>query len=166
MASNGGASRPARRTRVRRLRGRHLEIVDASTSISSYSFSPDELMPGAEVHRPLATFVDRSSNDWRRVYHETVPIEPPSPVKKARTVASHRVPQETHSEPISFDLLDCEDEERYQMNLDADADDPPVPPLPSLGRKRKEIYSVRTSGLYRKPSAYLLHFLITGSYTV
>jgi hypothetical protein len=29
------------------------------------------------------------------------------------------------------------------MHLDDDAQDPPVPPLPDLGRKREAIYSVR-----------------------
>jgi hypothetical protein len=158
MASNEGTSRPARHTRIRRVRGRHLEIVDSSTSVSSHSFSPDELMPDAEVHRPLTTFVDRPSDDRRRVYHEAVPIEPPSPVKKACIAAPHRVPQEAHSERVSFDPLDGEDEGFYQMNLDADADDPPVPPLPNLGRKRKAIYSVRTSGLDRRSPTYLYLF--------
>lgn len=170
MASNARSSRLVRFGRIRRHRGGHLEIVNSSTSVSSHSFSPDQLMVDAEVHRPITTFVDRPSEDRRRVYHDIVPIEPPSPVKKARIVAPPAPLPHPHRETRSSDLPHGDEDESYQMHLnldmhlDDDAQDPPVPPLPDLGRKRKAIYSVRQ--LFVDASHPFSHFVITGSYTV
>ncbi|KAJ7889382.1 hypothetical protein B0H14DRAFT_2561881 [Mycena olivaceomarginata] len=146
MASNAGNSRPVHR---------------GSTSVSSHSFSPDQLMVDAEVHRPITTFVDRTSEDRRRVYHDTVPIEPPSPVKKARMGAPPTLLLGTHWETGSSDLPYGNDDESYQMHLDDNAEDPPVPPLPDLGRKRKAIYSDPTLYSWKENSQdrYIREFL-------
>ncbi|KAJ7808143.1 hypothetical protein B0H14DRAFT_3482659 [Mycena olivaceomarginata] len=82
-----------RKTRVKHIRGRHLEIVSgpgsASTSVSTHTFSGDVFMADAPL-RPINTYVDRVSEDSRRIYREVVPIEPPSPVKNARVAEAHQ----------------------------------------------------------------------------
>ncbi|KAJ7884187.1 hypothetical protein B0H14DRAFT_3082403 [Mycena olivaceomarginata] len=124
-------------------------------------------MVDAEVHRPITTFVDRPSEDRRRVYHDIVPIEPPSPVKKARIVAPPAPLPHPHRETRSSDLPHGDEDESYQMHLnldmhlDDDAQDPPVPPLPDLGRKRKAIYSDPTLYSWKENSRdhYVREFL-------
>ncbi|KAK7061181.1 CxC2 domain-containing protein [Favolaschia claudopus] len=154
----GSGSRPRN---VRRLRGGHLEIVPArssSTVVTSHSFSPDVFMPEAQrasVSRPMEAIVARPSNDLRRMYYETVPFEPPSPVKRARldsslTVSS--VPAPPNNNEDSFD-------ERYQMFRDDD--DFPQPEPPKAPVPRKPIFSDPTlyewKGNFREQ--YLLEFI-------
>ncbi|KAJ7791307.1 hypothetical protein B0H14DRAFT_3500651 [Mycena olivaceomarginata] len=148
MASNARSSRLVRFGRIRRHRGGHLEIVNSSTSVSSHSFSPDQLMVDAEVHRPITTFVDRPSEDRRRVYHDIVPIEPPSPVKKARIVAPPAPLPHPHRETRSSDLPHGDEDKSYQMHLnldmhlDDDAQDPPVPPLQTWGGRGRRFIQI------------------------
>ncbi|KAJ7336156.1 hypothetical protein DFH08DRAFT_915978 [Mycena albidolilacea] len=130
--------------RVRRIRGRHLEILpSASTSVSSHSFSPADLIPQAEVHRPISTFVDRPSEDLRRIYRDVVPIEPPSPIKRARLSMAEGGPSHVPESAPDISIFDDSQalDERYDMFFDSDgratapAHHPPA-------RTRKAIYSV------------------------
>jgi hypothetical protein len=75
--------------RIRWVHGKHLEAVPAtsSTSVSSHSFTPEQFLPHLEVHEPIQVFMDRRSEDSRRIYREVIPIELPSPVKRARFAA-------------------------------------------------------------------------------
>lgn len=142
MASS---SKPPRPARVRRVRGRHLEIVGsaAASSSTSHSFAPEVFMADAEIHRPISSVVERPSADLRRVYRDVVPILPPSPIKAARRSA---MGGGATGVPLpQFQDASNSGDKRYEMFLDSSADDPPLPPLPPLPgvpRPRKPIFSV------------------------
>jgi hypothetical protein len=141
-AGSGKPHVPARHSRVKRIRGRHLEIVDsASTSVLTYSFAPEVFMADVNIHRPITTFVDRPSEDGRRMYRDVVPIQPPSPVKNARINTDRRQSQPIAAPSPPFSFSDASDD-RYEMFHDGTADDPPVPSLPDIPRPRKAIFSV------------------------
>jgi hypothetical protein len=141
--------------RIRRIRGKHLEVVPAtsSTSVSSHSFTPEQFLPHLEVHEPIQVFVDRTSEDSRRIYREVIPIEPPSPIKRARFAAAQGS-SESDARPASFAFPEADaHNDRYDMAF-GDDEEPPAPePAP---RSRKGIFSVR---LQRLPhSIFILFF--------
>ncbi|KAJ7653714.1 hypothetical protein DFH06DRAFT_1270103 [Mycena polygramma] len=114
----------------------------ASVSITSFSFSPEEFLPEADASRPMQTFVDRPSQDLRRVYRQVVPIEPPSPVKLGRIAAQGgNLSNAPGSGPSS-----TKDDERYDMfndnqDIGADNDDPFSAPPPAGALPKKPIFS-------------------------
>jgi hypothetical protein len=104
---------------------------------STFTFDVEDLDTAPEAER-LYTYVDRASGDGRSYVRETVRVQPPSPMKKARlgeisvgnaSGASASAP-EVANEPW--------EEERYTMSNDADDDDPPLPPPLPLNPKRFE----------------------------
>lgn len=146
--------------RVRRVRGRHLEIQpSASTSISNHSFSPADLIPQADVHRPISTFVHRPSEDLCRIYCDVLPIEPPSPIKKARLAAAEGGRSHVPESAPDISILDDSQalDERYDMFFDSD-DQAAAPARHRPARTRKTIYSVCFFSLF------LANSLLTGSF--
>ncbi|KAJ7852858.1 hypothetical protein B0H13DRAFT_1904401 [Mycena leptocephala] len=149
---------------ARRARARAKRLPNAAASTSgqtttcSLSFGIDELMPLGDVDRPINSFVDRPSEDLRRIHRDVVPIEPPSPVKNARIAAvrgetSMNAPMVESGIPDSFD-------DRYEMFNDV-GDDPPVVQTADLPRARKAMFSDQTLYDWRDRSRdrYLLEFL-------
>ncbi|KAJ7805139.1 hypothetical protein B0H13DRAFT_2387884 [Mycena leptocephala] len=141
---------------------KHLPNAVASTSgqttTCSLSFGIDELMPLGDVNRPINSFVDRPSEDLRRIHRNVVPIEPPSPVKNARIAAVHgeasmNALMVESGIPDSFD-------DRYEMFNDM-GDDPPVVQAADLPRARKAMFSDQTLYDWRDRSRdrYLLELL-------
>jgi hypothetical protein len=101
---------------------------------STFTFDVEDLDTAPEAER-LYTYVDRASGDGRSYVRETVRVQLPSPMKKARlgeisvgnaSGASASTP-EVANEPW--------EEERYTMSNDADDDDPPLPPPLPLNPK-------------------------------
>jgi hypothetical protein len=128
---------------VKRVRGKHLEIVhSASTSVSSHSFSPAQLIPDAQIHRPITTFVDVPSKDGHRMYREVIPIEPPSPImsSRARSSRTSGLTDETPLPPPVWGDVDHRGE-HYVMFGDEDERDcePLRPPSP---KPRQALFSV------------------------
>jgi hypothetical protein len=125
--------------RRRLIRGKHVELVSsANTSVSNHSFSPASFLSDAQIHRPIESFVDAPSEDGRRVYREVVPIEPPSPLKRARLAATSGSSGQDRLPPPQWDIPSGQDD-RYEMFGDDGFDDPPLPPLPQA---RKPLFSV------------------------
>ncbi|KAJ7441783.1 hypothetical protein B0H11DRAFT_2251843 [Mycena galericulata] len=87
----------------------------ASTS-NSHSHSHRLTLEGPAEDAPITTFVDRMSNDKRRVYREEFPVEPPSPVKRARIDAAAPPP----CFPPSGSCDDSLAFERYELPHDGD----------------------------------------------
>jgi hypothetical protein len=129
--------------RVRRVRGKHLEIVQsASTSISSHSFSPAEFLPDTAIHRPITTFVDVPSEDGRRMYREVIPIDPPSPIKSSRACSSRTsgLTDETCLPSPVWSNVNRPDERYIMFGDDNEREyEPPRPPSP---KPRKALFSV------------------------
>ncbi|KAF8139331.1 hypothetical protein K438DRAFT_1996130 [Mycena galopus ATCC 62051] len=130
------------RRKIRRVGGKHLEIVGststsaaASISVSTHSFTPQELSGNADDNRPIETFVEEPSADLRRIHRRAIPIEPPSPTKKERRIAAEAQPA-ANVEWLATGS-DTSDE-RYNMLQDWDEDPaPPAPaPLPARARDR------------------------------
>ncbi|KAK7019979.1 CxC2 domain-containing protein [Favolaschia claudopus] len=144
MGGRGSGRGSGTRGRVKRLRGGHLELLSTRSSsavATTHSFSPASFMSTAEsASRPSNAIVVRPSNDLRRLYHETVPFTPPSPVKRARIEASTLQPNTSTSTVQQQDSVNNESE-RYQMYSD-DYDNPlPPPPRPKAPPPRKPIFS-------------------------
>jgi hypothetical protein len=129
---------------VKRVRGRHLEIVQsASTSVSSHSFSPAHLIPDAQIHCPIATFVDVPSKDGRRVHREIIPVEPPSPIKSSRACSSNTsgLIDETRLPPPVWSNGDYLDEHYIMFGEDDGHNYEPPPPSPPP-KPHKALFSV------------------------
>jgi hypothetical protein len=107
----------------------------AGTSTFTFDVKDLDVAPEAEH---LYTFVDRASADGRSYVRETVRVQPPSPMKRARLdeTSAGNVPGSSASAP------DVEnepwEEDRYTMSNDADDDDPPLPPPLPLNPKHFE----------------------------
>ncbi|KAJ7805540.1 hypothetical protein B0H13DRAFT_2387657 [Mycena leptocephala] len=116
--------------------------------------------PSREVDRPITTFVDRVSNDNRRLYREEVPVLPPSPVKRqklAQHVAASAALSTTTPAHTSDDSLSAE---RYQISgFDDDpfASDGLDPPLLLGPRDRSNLLSLRWQR--EKVDTYLSEFI-------
>lgn len=133
------ASRPPNRNR--RKAPTHINassLNNPSVSVSSFSFSPEEFLPNADINRPIEAFVDRVSEDGRRMYREIRPIEPPSPIRNARATTTQGA---APSGSASLNVTTNDD--RYEMFNDNSNDyDPPSLELPSAARPKKAIFSV------------------------
>ncbi|KAJ7753698.1 hypothetical protein B0H14DRAFT_3512710 [Mycena olivaceomarginata] len=94
--------------------------------------------PGDHTHTPITTFVERASEDNRRVYREEVVVEPPSPVKRYRAGQVHPAPSIHNNNGPTQPPSDAS-AERYQMGffLDDDASMDPVPELEPTPRQAK-----------------------------
>ncbi|KAF7310275.1 CxC2 domain-containing protein [Mycena indigotica] len=77
---------------------------------------PVEELIGAPPDAPLTTSLHRVTSDNRRVNTETIVVEPPSPVKRARLEHLHR-------QQATVNLMPTEDPERYEMGLEAEEDE-------------------------------------------
>jgi hypothetical protein len=82
-----------------------------------HTFAVDMLM-GEPEEEPILTTIERTSTDNRRIFREVFPLDPPSPVKRAR--------RETAGLPNTVVLIDVE-QDRYNLNLHNEYDDPPLP---------------------------------------
>jgi hypothetical protein len=140
--------------RVKRVRGRHLEIVHSGTSVSSHSFSPSQIVPGSHIHRPITTFVDVPSNDGRRMYREMIPIEPPSPIKRACSSRTSGPTEETPLPPPVWGGVDHSDEHYVMFEDEDERDHEPRPPSPkprntlfSVSQKQSNFFDVRDRAL-------------------
>ncbi|KAJ7821058.1 hypothetical protein B0H13DRAFT_1920967 [Mycena leptocephala] len=101
---------------------------------------PQDIL-GSQDDAPLQTFIDRASGDKRRIYRETMPLDPPSPVKRARRDAQlPTASSSTESPSTSFAGVN-----NYIANIDADLyeiphdgndgwEGPPIPPRPTQPR--------------------------------
>ncbi|KAJ7026230.1 hypothetical protein C8F04DRAFT_1268406 [Mycena alexandri] len=117
--------------RKRRVRGKKvLDDIDAG-----YHFSQplEEFLAStsttSQTTIPIA--IERTSADNRRIYTETLQIEPPSPVKRMRLHAVAEDPMDCDP-PLpslpTFDAFDAElESERYNMDLGGVYDRPPSP---------------------------------------
>ncbi|KAF7310254.1 CxC2 domain-containing protein [Mycena indigotica] len=80
-----------------------------------HHITPMEQLIGAPPDAPLPTVVHRLTNDNRRLWSQTVLVEPTSPVKRARIQHLERVRAPA--------LSTTNDPERYEMNLGVCEDD-------------------------------------------
>ncbi|KAK7050119.1 CxC2 domain-containing protein [Favolaschia claudopus] len=106
----------------------------ASTSAASSStlvFGVADLITPPEA-TPISSFVDRVSSDGRTMQRESVPVQPPSPLKTARL--AH--PSASVSTPPIIDA-DTADESRYHMLPSDDDGEPPILPLPRLPNPKR-----------------------------
>ncbi|KAJ7782955.1 hypothetical protein B0H16DRAFT_1709789 [Mycena metata] len=97
-----------------------------------FSLPLDEFLAQNET---VPTAVERTSSDGRRTYIQTIAVEPPSPLKRARL---HAVTDDHPMDPCDnpplptlpiFDQFDAElESERYNMDLGGVYDRPPSPP--------------------------------------
>ncbi|KAJ7790263.1 hypothetical protein B0H14DRAFT_2626209 [Mycena olivaceomarginata] len=81
---------------------------------------------GDNTNTPITTFVERASQDNRRVYREELVIEPPSPVKQYRAGQIHPTPSIRH-EDGQTQPSDASGKQ-YQMGFFLD--DTPMDPMP------------------------------------
>ncbi|KAJ7713790.1 hypothetical protein B0H16DRAFT_1478367 [Mycena metata] len=142
--------------RSARSKRRRLNAPAPNIAVSSHSFDPTDFLPGAEIERPINTFVDRTSGDGRRVYRAVVPIAPPSPIKVARAGGSKQIVDASASAPIRPDM-EMDPDDRYEMWRDDD--DPPVLPLP---KKRKGYFRIVLSMIGKHVSAHLILWSSSG----
>jgi hypothetical protein len=85
-------------------------------------------LPGIarDIERPITTFVDRISNDNRRLYREEVPVLPPSPVKRMK-LARHVAASTSELSATTFTPATDHglDGEHYQIShFNADDEEP------------------------------------------
>ncbi|KAJ7024560.1 hypothetical protein C8F04DRAFT_1270099 [Mycena alexandri] len=83
------------------------------------------------INAPIPTFVNRVSQDNRRVYREEVPIEPPSPVKRQnaarQALLDSRAQLHTSEQTLTF--------EHYRLDLGDSLDDKDGPDASDIGPK-------------------------------
>ncbi|KAK7052719.1 hypothetical protein R3P38DRAFT_2502888 [Favolaschia claudopus] len=106
-------------------------------SASTLVFGVADLITPPEA-APISTFVDRPSSDGRSMHREAIPLNPPSPLKRAR-LATASTSSAVNESPASE--TNTEDAGRYDMLElnDDNFDDPPIMPLPRiLNPKRLE----------------------------
>ncbi|KAJ7025057.1 hypothetical protein C8F04DRAFT_1269664 [Mycena alexandri] len=127
----------------RKRRKRPSEAIDDD----EYNFSQplEEFLASSSASlqvETVPTAISRTSADGRRTYTETLPVEPPSPLKRARLDAVTGDAMEGCDDPPlptfnlpSFDMFDAElESERYDMDFGGVYDRPPTPPT---RRKKK-----------------------------
>ncbi|KAK6968964.1 CxC2 domain-containing protein [Favolaschia claudopus] len=119
-----------------RAKRRRNESASASAaSPSTLVFGVADLITAPES-APLSSFVDRPSSDGRSMHREAIPINPPSPLKRARLATPST---SSVRDAPSASETEKEDEGRYDMtNLnDDDYDDPPITPLPRVPNPKR-----------------------------
>ncbi|KAK7053876.1 CxC2 domain-containing protein [Favolaschia claudopus] len=118
-----------------RAKKRRAESAAASrASPSTLIFGVADLITPPES-TPISSFVDRVSGDGRSIQREAIPLNPPSPLKRARLATSS-----TSSLPDAPPAqTDQEDQDRYDMTQlnDDDYDDPPIIPLPRIPNPKR-----------------------------
>ncbi|KAF7375725.1 CxC2 domain-containing protein [Mycena sanguinolenta] len=123
----------ARSNRNRRAGG---STTPASTSVfSAHVFDVSDLMASAEA--PIATYVDRLAPNGRDMVRETIRVDPPSPLKRARLGDR----QSTDEASTTQQSASVDDPDRYTMAQDVDDfmvdDDPPLSRLPRLPNPKR-----------------------------
>jgi hypothetical protein len=114
--------------RVNRHKKRTSSALETRAAPSSFTFDIEDLVTLPQDEQ-VRTFVDRASADGRGFVRETVRVDPPSPVKRARVTE----PQANNaSEPATSlgIVAKPEDFELYTITMDGDdggAYDPPAP---------------------------------------
>ncbi|KAJ7197571.1 hypothetical protein GGX14DRAFT_574051 [Mycena pura] len=99
-----------------RVRSRKRNLTNIAGS-RSHVFSFDALIPPT-VDAPINNFVDCVSADNRRVYREMAPLDPPSPLKRARREAP-QCTSESHSTFVPEAEMDMAGD-RYAMGIGLD----------------------------------------------
>jgi hypothetical protein len=107
-------------------------------STSSHVFSVEDLITPPEA-APVASFVDRPTADGRKIVHESVRVEPPSPVKRAR-VGEHSAGPNDNATPAAPSSGEDGPNDCYTME---EGDDPPLPSLPKVLNPKRFEPSVR-----------------------
>jgi hypothetical protein len=103
----------------------------ASTS-SLLTFDVNDLIAPPEAV-PIQTFVDRASGDGRTFVRETVRLNPPSPLKRARLgrTSLDDAPDASFPSNVTLSAEEFWDAERYSMPQNEDDTlDLPAPPPP------------------------------------
>ncbi|KAJ7190623.1 hypothetical protein GGX14DRAFT_579706 [Mycena pura] len=101
----------------------------AAAPTSNFTFAVEDLVAAPEAER-IRTFVDRTSSDGRGIVRETVPLNPPSPLKRARLgnpASGSTSSNGPETSPASADTQS----ERYTMVPDDDQDNTNYEPLPA-----------------------------------
>jgi hypothetical protein len=127
-------------------------VSHSEVRVSTHTFAASEFLPAAE--RSIQTYVDRPSEDSRRMYRDVIPIVPPSPIKKAHVGAANG--GSTVDNQARVRIQDNYHDDRYEMCTDDPADDPPLPPPPRPAGKG--IFSVRTPSRFVSPFSYFCFF--------
>ncbi|KAJ7711071.1 hypothetical protein B0H16DRAFT_1745484 [Mycena metata] len=128
------------------------EILPSANDDYEYSEPVENFFRGvhastAAVNAPVPTIVERTSADGRRIYTETLSVDPPSPIKCMRM---QPVPEDFNRIDIedppllplpTFDFaFDAElESERYDMDLRAIFDRPVLPVRAQRGKKKGKI---------------------------
>ncbi|KAJ7923563.1 hypothetical protein B0H13DRAFT_1864713 [Mycena leptocephala] len=152
------SKKPARTSRMRRRTARGGAPAGAASHsevrVSTHTFSASDFLPAAD--RAIETFVDRPSDDSRRMYRDVIPIAPPSPIKKARVEAAKGGSTVDDQAQARFQQHNYD---RYEMFTGDPADDPPLPPPPRPGRKGIFSDSTLYKWKARSVDRYLREFL-------
>ncbi|KAJ7431264.1 hypothetical protein FB451DRAFT_1421731 [Mycena latifolia] len=112
----------ARKDRKKRNAQTTREGASNGASVHSHTFQLANL-PVVPEYAPVPNFVDRASNDRRRMYRDEHQIEPPSPLKRQRVAASTA---RSALAPLSFNQDSAQNllDERYELHVDDDAEAP------------------------------------------
>ncbi|KAK7015057.1 hypothetical protein R3P38DRAFT_2787170 [Favolaschia claudopus] len=116
-----------------RARMRRPAQSSGSNASSTLVFGVADLISPPES-APISSFVDRASSDGRSIQRESVPVNPPSPLKRARLAAPSST-SASGSAPVV--QPHNEDENRYDMTSLDGEDEPPVLPLPRLPNPKR-----------------------------
>jgi hypothetical protein len=94
----------------------------------------EQIMGRVAPDAVIPTFVDRVSNDLRRRYREELPVDPPSPIKRAHVAANVDVADVVPDPPLPTIPDDFTEPERYEMGLDFndEASRPSTPVAPRV----------------------------------
>ncbi|KAJ7018305.1 hypothetical protein C8F04DRAFT_1277832 [Mycena alexandri] len=118
-----------RRARAKRIVDEIDDEYTFSQSLEDFLVSPS----GAFLSEPIPTAIERTSADGRRTYTQTLPVEPPSPLKRRHLGALMEEDSMGCDDPPlpnlpTFDMFDAEFEsERSNMDLGGIYDRPPSP---------------------------------------
>jgi hypothetical protein len=100
-------------------------------------------MADADIERPMNTFVDRISDDMRRIYRDIIPVAPPSPIKNAREAAAQ---SSSSSRAEAWSTVPDAEDEHYEM-FNEPEDDPPLEIPRTRKSAKRALYSVSSASL-------------------
>jgi hypothetical protein len=112
-------------------KGTALAATAGSSLQTSHIFNIAALVTPAEA-APIESYVDHVSANGRSIVRESVRVEPPSPLKRAR-LGIQTAEAASAARTVTFDVADTD---RYVMD-EEDVDDPPVPRLPRVPNPKR-----------------------------